>query len=282
MPSAGVAEEPKKETAAPSDPAAPSTPFGLRQLGYDTRYLLTRPAHLDGRGAAKVAGAAGTAAALYFVRDDIREFFQDHRSGGRERLLKGTHTMGKGAFAPALALTSYLASFATHNDREKETSLLLLESMGFSVMFAGAGQFVLSSQRPEEGDRVRLLRTGGHGVSADAALAASVVAPLRRQYLVVRDGDGAWRRGLKRGAAGLLYAGAVLTAFQRIDQDKHWAPDAFLGTVVGLTVGEILCDAHARARRARDQAAERSTARSSRQAVLRQRSHEPAPPARAP
>ena len=51
------------------------------------------------------------------------------------------------------------------------------------------------------------------------------------------------KRWLKRGALGLLYAGAGLTALQRIDDDKHWAPDVFLGLVNGFTVGEMLCHA---------------------------------------
>jgi hypothetical protein len=55
--------------------------------------------------------------------------------------------------------------------------------------------------------------------------------------------DGRPKRWLKRGATGLLYAGAGLTALQRIDDDKHWAPDVFLGLVNGFTVGEMLCHA---------------------------------------
>ena len=45
--------------------------------------------------------------------------------------------------------------------------------------------------------------------------------------------------------------GAALTAYQRIDSDSHWAPDAFLGMMTGLAMGEILCEAHDRSARAR-------------------------------
>ena len=152
--------------------------------------------------------------------------------------------MGKGAFAPSLALVSYAASFATGRDREKETALLLLESAGYSAVTAYGGSFVLAAERPEQGDSIGFFDTDGRGVSLDAALAASVIPPLRCQYLEISPGDGRARRFWKRSLTALLYTGAGLTAFQRMDDDKHWAPDAFLGLATGIGVGRALCDAH--------------------------------------
>ena len=222
----------------------PPTPYGFRQLGYDTRYLLKRPFHLDRRSKKGVAMASGVTVGLYLFRDEIRDWSQDHRSPGRERFLDGVRSMGKGSFAPALALIAYTSSLVTGKEREKETALLLLESMAFSAMAAGAGSFVLATERPEDGDAVRLFHSDGHGVSVDAALAASVVPPLRRQYLRVKPADSRGKRFWKRTGTLLLYSGAVLTAYQRIDRDQHWAPEAFLGTMVGLAVGSTLCRAH--------------------------------------
>ncbi len=187
---------------------------------------------------------AGTAGALFLLRNRIRDYAQGHRSDARDRFLQQPRTMGKAAFAPSLALLSYGASLLTRDEREKETSVLLLESMAFTGIGVGLGQFVLSSQRPEDGKEVHFFRWGGHGVSGDAGLAASVVPVLRRQYLQPKPQDGRPLRVWKRTATGLLYAGAGLTAYQRINNDKHWAPDAFLGLVTGFTVGETLCDSH--------------------------------------
>ena len=36
----------------------------------------------------------------------------------------------------------------------------------------------------------------------------------------------------------------MLTAAQRMDADKHWAPDVFLGAAAGLTAGYSICTAH--------------------------------------
>jgi membrane-associated phospholipid phosphatase len=262
-PGIGVSTEDPSRTASsdeartpPPDPQAPESggidpgphPHGLHQIRLDARYFLTKPFHLDRKGWLKVAATLGTAALLYADRQGIQNTVQNRATASGESFLEKPRTMGKGAFAPSLALISYGASFATHDDREKETAVLLMESMAFSGLTAGIGQFVLSSERPDQGDSVHFFRWGGHGVSGDAALAASVVPVLKHQYLRVRPGDGGGLRAWKRTAIGFLYTGAILTGYQRIYSDKHWAPDAFLGLVSGFTVGQILCDSHDQAR----------------------------------
>ena len=254
----GIAGEPvdppPATQTAPSEEAPPSAtpperspelhPHGFRQIGLDARYLISRPLHLDSKGKVKLAVTAGTAGVLFLLRNRIRDEAQEHRSASRDQFLQDVRIMGKGAFAPSLAAISYGTSFLTRNDREKETAVLLLESMAFTGAGVGLGQFVLSSQRPDTGKEVRFFRFGGHGFSGDAGLAASVVPVLRHQYLRVGSDDGAALRVWKRGATGFLYTGALLTAYQRVNNDKHWAPDVFLGLVTGLTVGQVLCDSH--------------------------------------
>lgn len=219
-------------------------------LARDARTLFTRPLHLDRAGWAKAAAVATAAASLQVLRDDLRDLARDRGGPGTDRFLRDVRTMGKGGVAPALAASFLLASLGTGDRRERETALLLLESAAYSALVARAGSFVFATDRPREGDRIRFFRAGGHGVSLDAALAASIVEPLRRQYLVVQARDGPWRKTAKRTGAALLYAGAALTAYQRVRSDAHWAPDAFLGAMTGLFVGGILCDAHGKPGRA--------------------------------
>lgn len=234
----------RPDSKVPSPTVPPPKPYGFRQAGYDLRYLVRRPAHLDRRDKILLTAAVATAGTLFLLRDEIRDWAQEHRTESRSEFLQDVRTMGKGAFAPALALVFYGSSFATRKDREKETALLLVESAGISYVTALLGSTVLAVERPEDGDSVQFFDFDGHGVSVDAALAASIVPPLRCQYLRIRPEDGGGKRFWKRFATGLLYTGAALTAYQRIDQDKHWAPDAFLGMATGLAVGEILCEAH--------------------------------------
>jgi hypothetical protein len=224
-----------------ADPA--TADVGWDRLKEDVRLVVTKPFHLDAAGKRQALYVTGTTLALYGLRHEIRREFQEGKSDDRSDFLQHARWMSRGAAAPVLALGAWGASFVTHDPREKETAQLLLTSAGMSAAIAGAGSLVLATERPEDGDAVRFFRTDGHGVSLDASLAAAIVPPLRCQYLRVRPQDGRPKRWLKRGTLGLLYAGAGLTALQRIDDDKHWAPDVFLGLVNGFTVGEMLCRA---------------------------------------
>lgn len=219
-------------------------PYGFHQIGLDIRYVVTRPAHLDRNGILKVALTLGTTGILYLYREDIRNWVQEHNDPEREEFLDQVSIMGNGAFAPSLALIAYGSSFITKNPREKETAVLLLESMGFTGIATGVGQAVLATQRPFDGEEIEYFSRRGHGISGDAALAACVVPILSRQYLTMHEGDGAGSRFLKMSGASLLYAGAFLTGYQRLDDDKHWAPEVFLGLVTGFTIGQMLSDSH--------------------------------------
>ena len=242
-------DPPEEPASLPADkPAAAPVdlprPYGFRQIGLDARYLVTRPAHLERNGVLKVSLTAATTGILYLYRKEIRDWVQDHQDADRSEFLNQVRVMGKGAFAPTVALIAFGSSFVTKNPREKETAVLLLESMGFTALATGVGQVVLATERPEDGDDIDYFGRRGHGVSGDAALAASVVPILSRQYLTMREGDGAGRRFWKMGASSLLYAGAFLTGYQRLDADKHWAPEVFLGLVTGFSVGQMLVDSH--------------------------------------
>ena len=224
--------------------APPRKQHGFEQVVHDARYLSRNLLKPKKRPKKKLFAVAGSTAFLYLTREEIHDWVQDHRSSGRSRFLDDARTMGNAGFGSSIALLSYAASLMTKNPREKETALLILESMSYSAAAAYAGSYVLAAERPEEGTSIHIFDTRGHGVSLDVALAASVIPPLRCQYLRVRPEDGRAKRFWKRAATVLLYSGAALTAYQRMDREQHWAPDVFLGFVTGHRVGRTLCEAH--------------------------------------
>jgi len=181
---------------------------------------------------------------LYAGRDEIQEQVREHRSSGRTDLLEGGRLLSRGVVSPLLAGAFFLTGRMTGQSRYTETSQILLESTLFSVALAEAGSFVLAAERPEDGDSVRFFSSGGHGVSLDVALAASVVAPIDRRHLRFKPGDGRSRKIGKVAVRSVLYTAVGLTALARMDADKHWAPDVFLGAASGLAVGYSLCSAH--------------------------------------
>jgi len=238
------AEPPSSSPDTEKAKRIPEKPFGWKQLRFDLSYVAHKPAHQDAREKRVVLAVAGTTGLLYVFRKDIQESWQENSSESRTDFLNSARFMGGAAFAPTVALAAYVASFVTHNEREKETAQLVLESMALSGLGATMGSFVLATERPEDGDDVRFFHTDGHGISSDVAFAASIIPPLRRQYLRVRPEDSVGRRILKHGLSALLYSGMVFTALQRIDANKHWAPDVFLGMVTGIGVGRTLGQAH--------------------------------------
>lgn len=188
-----------KDTEVRSAPVVPSNFYGFQQIAYDLKYIVKRPFHLDREDGLWLAGTGTAAAGLFAVREDISDWVLDHQNDTARNILDAARVMGSGGFAPTLALASYGASILTENDREKETALLLMESAALSQASAFVGQALIPSGRPTDGE-VEAFRTRGHGVSGDAALAASIISPLRRQYLIVAPTDRPLTAGYVQGA----------------------------------------------------------------------------------
>lgn len=214
------------------------------QPALDARHLVTRPFTLEDRGRRRVAAVAAATFSAYAGRHAVRDAIWDGPEGHRSPLAEHARDLlGKGATAPLLALGFVTASAWTRDPRERRTAAMLLESAAFSYAAAGVGSFVIASERPRDGEDVDVLRFGRHGVSADVALAASIVAPIRRSYLMPRPGERRSAASARRLASAALYAGVALVAWQRMDSDAHWLPDVVLGAATGLAVGGGVCDA---------------------------------------
>lgn len=219
-------------------------PYGLERLQYDLRYLATAPTRFDKRDIPRALLFIGTTAILYAERKDIRERVLENTTETRKRLYDYARISGKGAFAPAMALIFFTVGKAKNDDYHIETSQIILESYAMSALAAGVGSFILSTERPRDGDEINFFQSGGHGVSLDVALASSFVFPIADRYLKVYRTDSCAKKFTKYAVKVFLFSLPILTALQRISSDSHWAPDVFLGAAAGLAIGKILSRAH--------------------------------------
>ena len=193
---AGAAEEATSASLPLRD--RPDAPLTWGQVGRDARYVFTRPVHLDRDGWTRVAWGTGIGASLYLVRDEAREAAQRNRSESRDEFLQAVRNLGKGASVPIVAVGFYLAGAARHSPRQRETAVVLLESVTYALSVAGAGSFVLATERPDEGNSIHFFESGGHGVSVDTTIAASLLAPIIDRHLQVNAHDSRAVRFWKR------------------------------------------------------------------------------------
>jgi len=225
-------------------PPASDAPLEWNQVGKDFKYVFGRPAHLDGAGWRRFGWIVGSGVALYAIRHEARDLVLDHTNEGFNNFLDQARTMGKVGTPLAVSLGYYLTGLARDSDYDKETSVMILENLGYAGMITGTMQYVIATDRPEYGDDINFFAQHGHSASGDVTIAASILSPVIERHLLVRPEDGRGKRFWKRFGAGALYGTAGLTALQRMARDKHWLPDVYFGYVNGLMVGKMLVDSH--------------------------------------
>jgi membrane-associated phospholipid phosphatase len=125
---------------------------------------------------------------------------------------------------------------------------MLVESLIYTGILTGIGQFVFAEDRPYEGGDMHFFKTGGHGISGHAAISASIAGPLNRQYLQITPDANEMERLTKYTGKLAVYGIPFLVGLSRFNDNEHYAWNVLLGSILGYTMGELVTNAHQKAK----------------------------------
>lgn len=219
----------------------------------DFRDVAAWPLTLGRENLLGLASYAVFAGGLYANKREVNEGVQsllDWDEGTREGSLQGFKFLGDHGVVAGAGALLVVSGLELGSPREVETGVMILESYAFTGLFTLAGQFILSEERPRDGGTMGFFKPDGHGVSGHAALAASLVGPVSRQYLGRNSGDGRLATLGKQVARIALWTMPFLTGISRIESNDHYAWNVLLGLSIGYGTGHLVARSHEIARQA--------------------------------
>ena len=180
-----------------------------------------------------VAGGTGMFIAL---DEEIHSTFKDNRGSTTDGLAGIFEPFGNGAFTiPSLAAFYILGHF--HEDEKaKRTTLIAMESFLITGLYTTVLKASFGRHRPSTGDS----STSFDGFSIDhnsfpsghTSTAFAIATVFANQYEKIPY--------IKPISYGL----ATLTGLSRINDEKHWASDVFIGAALGYFTSKTLLRLH--------------------------------------
>jgi hypothetical protein len=182
----------------------------------------------------------GTTACLYVVDEDIQEWAQENRGSTSDEIAKYAKPFGD----YKLVAPSMLAAFAYGHfgkwEGIKQTAIMGIESLLITGIITQTLKYAGHRHRPSSGDPYNTWDgpsflsgndsfPSGHASTAFSVL--TVVALEYKDYPVISP---------------LAYSIATLTALSRINDNKHWASDAFFGSALGYFTSKAVVRHHER------------------------------------
>lgn len=223
--------------ASTNDPYRPklNTDYFLGILS-DTKYIFLSPLGWNGSDWVKAALVLGTTGAFFTLDDEIRDFVQDERNGTTDDIAAVLEPFGNGGYTFTGLVAFYIYGHFAENEKAMRAALLSVESFAVTGIFTFALKFSSGRTRPGSAQNSRewsgfdfdnVSFPSGHTSSAFAI--ATVLASEYENLPLVPP---------------LLYSLAALTGVSRINDNKHWASDVFLGGALGYFVSKTILKLH--------------------------------------
>jgi len=185
-----------------------------------------------------IAGSSLAAASLiYIFDDDIRGVFQRSRSSFTDNLsVNFIEPFGSGKFSVPLLGLLYLYGEIDHNPKSKLVALNGVKTFVLSAAFVTVLKQIAKRHRPYQdfGANPRLWE-GPFGDSEYTSFPSghTLVSFALASYI-----SSAYKDKLWVGIASYSIAGWV--GLSRINDDKHWGSDVFVGAVLGYAIGKCV------------------------------------------
>jgi len=174
---------------------------------------------------------------LYIYDGQIRNFFQAHRTPGTDKISKyGFEPWGSGIYTLPLLGGFYLYGLSAHNTKVRQVAMAGTQAFIMGGLSVEVLKVLFGRHRPyQDVPPNHKLWTGPFGSlgynsmpSGHTTVAFSVATVFASVYK-----DKPW--------VGILsYGIASGVALSRLNNDKHWASDVFIGAALGFAVGKTV------------------------------------------
>ncbi len=203
----------------------------------DSKDVITAPFRWNKKQWLLASGVAGTTVILFTQDKEIHNFFQQNRNNFTDDASKYFFDpLGKGYYSLPLLGALYLKGIFKDDIRAETTALNGVKAFIISGVLTQIIKQVTHRHRPYQ-DEIPDPRNwdgpisdidytsfpSGHTVSGFSI--ASVLASAYKE---------------KTWVSVLSYSLATLNGLARINDDKHWASDVFMGAVLGIAIGKLV------------------------------------------
>jgi hypothetical protein len=184
----------------------------------DTGAVLTSPKHWDSANWNRFALYGGLTYLIYENDDHIQDWFQEGRSKKTNKIADVGNSF------PTAGAVYLTGTYFLGNERQRQVAVTGLESMGIALLTTEVLTLAAHRDRPNGDDR--------SFPSSHTAAAFALATVIADEY---RDDD--------KTVPYLAYGLATLTAYSRLNDNRHWGSDVVAGALIGYytakTVGRI-------------------------------------------
>ena len=199
--------------------------------------IISAPYNFDTNDWLVAGGVTATTGLLMLADKEINDIWRDDiRTDGLDDFLDIMEFFGDSQFIVFGSLGGYAVGELLGSEGGKEAALLVAQSFVMSAGLTQGLKFAFRRQRPDDSrdDQYSFFspeasKTNSAFPSGHATNAFSMAAVLTNVY----DEQVPW-------LGWALYPVATMTALARVNNERHWGSDVFLGSALGYFIGRMV------------------------------------------